>query len=309
MGGAFVAVADDSSATWWNPAGLAAGPFLDLALGRAVTDAAEGIPARRDGVGWFALATPPVGVAYYRLRLIDIQPFDPTTGNGDVSREDRRAGVPVRALSASQLGVTLVHSIFSGFHAGTTVKYVRGTLRGGREDGLARPSDLLDLGEEFEGGDAQSRLDLDVGLLGVAGPFRVGGVVRNLLQPEFDGEAFGGSPGPTLRLPRQVRIGAAFDPEDVTGVPLTLALDADVRAYPTGSGDRRVVAIGGEQWLASRRVGVRAGARFNTTGARDRSATAGVSVSPRAGMYLDGHVVRGGSVDDRGWGVVARISF
>ena len=33
MGGAFVAVADDSSATWWNPAAPAAGPFLDLAAG------------------------------------------------------------------------------------------------------------------------------------------------------------------------------------------------------------------------------------------------------------------------------------
>jgi hypothetical protein len=37
MGGAFVAVASDSSATWWNPAGLAAGQFVDLAIGRAVT--------------------------------------------------------------------------------------------------------------------------------------------------------------------------------------------------------------------------------------------------------------------------------
>src|SRR5688572_15574551 len=35
MGGAFVAVANDSSATWWNPAGLADGPFLDTATARA----------------------------------------------------------------------------------------------------------------------------------------------------------------------------------------------------------------------------------------------------------------------------------
>jgi hypothetical protein len=33
MGGAFVAVADDGSATWWNPAALAAGPFVDVGLG------------------------------------------------------------------------------------------------------------------------------------------------------------------------------------------------------------------------------------------------------------------------------------
>jgi len=31
MGGAFVAVANDSTATWWNPAGLATGPYADLA--------------------------------------------------------------------------------------------------------------------------------------------------------------------------------------------------------------------------------------------------------------------------------------
>ena len=35
MGGAFVAVASDSSATWWNPAGLATGPFSDVSIGRA----------------------------------------------------------------------------------------------------------------------------------------------------------------------------------------------------------------------------------------------------------------------------------
>src|SRR5258705_3280193 len=36
MGGAFVAVATDSSATWWNPAGLATGPFADVAVGPGV---------------------------------------------------------------------------------------------------------------------------------------------------------------------------------------------------------------------------------------------------------------------------------
>ena len=29
MGGAFVAVADDATATWWNPAGLASGGYLN----------------------------------------------------------------------------------------------------------------------------------------------------------------------------------------------------------------------------------------------------------------------------------------
>ena len=45
MGGAFVAVADDSTATWWNPAGLATGPYSDVAVGRAVTDLKGSVPA------------------------------------------------------------------------------------------------------------------------------------------------------------------------------------------------------------------------------------------------------------------------
>ena len=49
MGGAFVAVANDSSATWWNPAGLADGPFMDMAIAQSVTEVSETIPARRDG--------------------------------------------------------------------------------------------------------------------------------------------------------------------------------------------------------------------------------------------------------------------
>ena len=33
MGGAFVAVADDATATYWNPAGMASIPIFDLTLG------------------------------------------------------------------------------------------------------------------------------------------------------------------------------------------------------------------------------------------------------------------------------------
>ena len=306
MGGAFVAVASDSSATWWNPAGLAAGPFLDLAIGRAVTEAGDGRRGGRDGADWFALATPPFGLAYYRLHIIEIQPFDPTTGPAADNRQDRGAGVPVRSLAASQLGVTLLRTIFSGLHAGTTLKYVRGTVRRGSEDARLSRSELLDLGDALAGGNAEGRFDLDLGVLEVAGPLRIGGSVRNVREPEFGAED---PREPGIRLQRQVRVGAAFNPEDATGVPLTVAVDADLRSYSSGTGDRRVVAVGAEHWVASKRIGIRAGGHFNTVGARERSATAGLSVSVRSGMYVDGHLVRGGSADDRGWGVSARVSF
>jgi len=77
MGGAFVGVANDSSATWWNPAGLAAGPFFDLSLGWASSDIGEEPPARRERSAWAAAVTPPVGFSYYRLKTADIGAFRP----------------------------------------------------------------------------------------------------------------------------------------------------------------------------------------------------------------------------------------
>lgn len=298
MGGAFVAVASDSSATWWNPAGLAAGPNFDMALARAVVDVNTDLPVWRHRTSGFALGTPVLGLSYYRFRLTDIQPFDPT-GGSPAGREDRSAGVPVRSLAASQLGVTLVQTVMSGVHAGATLKYLRGTLAAGRADALAPPSELLDLGEALEGDDADRRFDLDVGVLAVAGAFRLGARMRNVLEPSF---------GP-VPLERQTRIGVAVDAEAAGGVPLTIAFDADVDAYETASGARRVMALGAEQWLWDRRVGLRAGGRMNTTGTRGRSATAGASVVVREGMYVEGHVIRGRAADEQGWGVAARVSF
>lgn len=309
MGGAFVAVASDSSATWWNPAGIAAGPFVDMAWARSVTERSEDLPAARNRITSFSMATPPAAFSYYRLRITDIQPFDPTGGT-PAGREDRRAGVPVRSLSASQLGVTLAHTLFPGVHSGTTLKYVRGTLRHGREDSLAPPSDVLALGDDYDGGDAQGRLDLDVGVLAVAGMLRVGAVVKNLREPEFETAGLTPDAEPNrLRLPRQIRVGAAFDPENVTGVPLTVALDVDVRSYVTPSGGRRMVALGVEHWFLTKRVGVRAGGRLNTRDDRDRSATGGATVALRGGFYIDGYAVRGRMTDEKGWGLATRISF
>jgi hypothetical protein len=278
MGGAFVAVANDSSATWWNPAGLADGPFLDMAWARSTTDLSPERPGR---AAWFALGTPPFGFSYYRLQISDIAVVGPTDGEGG-GRQAGVIGVPVRALEVSQLGATVLRTLVTGVHVGSTIKYVRGSVNDG---------------------DTDHALDLDAGLLAVAGPVRLGVAGRNLREPEFD------APGGAASLERQVRVGAAFDASQLPGVPLTIALDADVQRYRTATGDRRVVAVGAEQWLFGRRVGVRAGARFNTVGAEEQSATAGVSVAPRPGLYFDGFIVRGGSADDRGWGIGARVSF
>jgi F plasmid transfer operon protein TraF len=304
MGGAFVAVAADSTATWWNPGGLATGPYADISAGRSVVDLDrnETLPARRDRVSWLAATTPAVGFSYYRLRITDIQGFGPT-GQSSVNRQDTRAGVSVRSFSARQFGLTVVQSILPGVHAGATLKYVRGTVRTGTDDASRSSGDLLDTGEELKGGDAENRFDLDAGLMAAAGPIRIGAVMRNIRALEF------GTDATPFRLPRQTRIGAAVDAEQAGGPPLIVAVDGDVRTYTTAAGDRRVIAVGAEQWLWAKRVAIRGGARFNTVGVQERAATAGASVAARNGLYLEGYVVHGGSDAERGWGLGARVSF
>jgi hypothetical protein len=306
MGGAFVAVADDSTATWWNPAGLAAGPFLDVTvIGTSRSRTADELPARRDAATWFAAATPPFGVSYYRLRELSAQPFR-STGPQTQDREDRRTGVPLRRVSTSQLGVTLVHSVADGIHLGTTLKYLRGGAGIGRDDSALDVSTLLDRAAGLSV-DADGAFDLDVGALGVVGPWRGGLLVRNLREAEY-GDA-GRDGGAGVIAPRQFRAGVAFDAGAWNGMPLMLSADADLNAYDTPLGDRRVIAVGAERWFRARRVGLRVGARFNTTGAEDRAMTGGASLTLRSGLYVDGYVVGGGSSGERGWGVGSRVSF
>ena len=180
-------------------------------------------------------------------------------------------------MRASQFGATLVQTLIDGVHVGVTAKYVRGGEEDGRTAGTG---------------------DLDAGILAVLGAFRVGAAVRNVRAPVLEGAL----------LDRQIRVGAAVDAGAAGYAPATVSIDADLRAYMAPGGRRRVVAAGAERWLRERRIGVRAGARLNTTGTRGKVVTGGVSVALRPGLYVEGHAAAG-SEDERGWGAAARISF
>ena len=301
MGGAFVAVADDSSATWWNPAGLAAGPFLDIAIGRAMGDADAALPASRTGVWSVSMATPPLGVSYYRFRITDIQPAAPT-GSAGGDREDITVGSSIRSLSVSQFGGTVLHTITTGVSVGATVKYVRGTPRvqilGPAETQIGIP-ELLDLGDDLEGGDTDGTFDADIGFLATVGAFRLGATARNLVEPEFGDR----------RLERQFRAGGAFDGTAAGQVPILVSVDVDLARYEAATGDRRMVAVGAEHWLRPKRFAVRGGGRFNTVGEHESTGTAGASVALRAGLFVEGHAAYSSEPGESGWGLAARVSF
>jgi hypothetical protein len=178
--------------------------------------------------------------------------------------------------------MTLLHTVASAIHVGTTLKYMRGSL------------------SSTVGGQA---FDLDLGALVAHGVLRMGVLVRNLSTPAF------GDAELKMALPRQARVGVAFDGDAIGRAPLVVSVDADVNRVATPNGDRRVVAIGAERWLAGKRLGLRGGARVNTADRKERVATAGASVAVRPGAYLEGHAVFGGDTDDRGWGAGARVTF
>jgi len=105
MGGAFTAVADDGTASFWNPAGLASGAFVGGAVDFNSLDRQSG--------GFAGLVTPPLGFCYYR-----------TTSTG--SAASNRNGAVVNQ-TVHHAGATLVQSIGDhGLAVGSTLKFVHG---------------------------------------------------------------------------------------------------------------------------------------------------------------------------------------
>ena len=147
----------------------------------------------------------------------------------------------MQSFFASQLGLTVVQSILPGVHAAATVKYVRGTVRAGTDDGLRSTSDLLDESEELDGGHAENQFDLDAGVIAVAGAVRLGLVMRNIRQPEF------GSDVARFSLPRLM----------YEATPLPRAIDAWSLLVPSGGCGQNAsgfVAARGSTPLARRNV-------------------------------------------------------
>jgi len=304
MSGAFVAVADDATAVWWNPAGLAIGPFFNALIEKGrMTEPEDPVttgPARRASVSGFALAVPSLGFSYYHLRISQFTPAN-STGAEIPNRQDD-GGVPqVRSRAFSQFGVTLDQALLDHLVVGATLKLVRageGTATVDPATDLLDQGDDLDLPHETHG-------DLDLGLMLALTHFRAGLTVRNMTTPAF------GEGNDRFELKRQARAGVAVVGKSKGLVQaVTVAADADLTRTATPFGDVRHVALGGEAWLAKQqRVGVRGGVAANTIGERRTTASAGVSLKTFSSLYIDAARTFGSDQSVRGWSTTARFTF
>jgi hypothetical protein len=300
MGGAFVAVADDSSAAYWNPAGFAAGSYFSLVLDRAgakVNPAADAAGSRSGLL--IALGAPPVGLSYYRLRNTVLLPGPRPPAAGTDGHHNPGAGeVRLDTLITHHIGATLVQSIVPGLAVGATVKLVRGTATSAVQPDGDRDALLEDGGDLV--GKGSTKFDADLGVMATAGRIKAGITLRNATAPGF-GSAGG---GPALKLERQARAGLAFAP--LGGWLVAADLDLTKTAGPLGQ--VRNLAAGTEARVAKRHY-LRSGVRLNTVGERATAVSVGGSYGVTPSFLVDAQVTAGSDRTHRGWGISVRFGY
>jgi hypothetical protein len=292
MGGAFVAVADDATAVYWNPAGLAlGGSYFSLVLdsNRGEAEPDDNRIGGRQTAEVLALSTLPVGLSYYRLSESRLRQSS-VLGTAQLDR-----------LTTHSAGITVVQSLGQYAAVGSTFRWVRGYAASGlvpagdRDDLLDGAGDLPD--------HSTNKFDVDVGLMALVRTFRLGVTFRNLAEPDFSTVGEG-----TITLERQTRAGMSY-----FGVPgLIVAADIDLEKAEGPLGDVRNLATGAEAKLWPR-VSLRTGFRFNTLGDEPGGHapvySLGASVATFRSLLIDAQATFGSKEGDSGWGVAARLVY
>ncbi len=271
MGGAFVAVADDASAIYWNPAGIATGATFDLQV--------SGGPDESLFVG---AALPVLGVAYYRTRELTGLP----TVSGSPDRQTGGSGeVQLRTLTTNNFGATVVQTLAPGLVIGTTARVVNGGI-----DNL----------------ETKTTFDFDAGVMVSAWDVRFGLTARNIREPEFQAED--GMVRLERQFRVGAALAPRSLPTGMHG-PFSIAVDADLATTPDVRGDRRTAAAGGEYWLAKGLVGVRGGVRWSTLGDARTSLSGGITARLPRSIYVEGQVTKDQESNKNEWIFGGRVTF
>jgi len=287
MGGAFVAVADDGTAVFWNPAGLIKGAPLGLTIGWDRFQFRHPDSPPQDGAGRLsaksvAFGSWPLGISFLRTESARIS-----------SESDHQ--LLVHALQMSQLGFTVLQSVGDAAVVGGTIKIIRGNAS------IAAVSansvrDALD--HAFDSPSSSTfTIDFDFGAIVGSDRLRAGVAFKNLHRPAF--RTVGGN---SILVERRARLGLAAFPVD----GLTLAIDVDLDTADPLVGLRRTIALGGETRLGVR-LTVRGGLRWQRGATSGLIGAVGGSLRLRPGFWLDGYAARGRSSGDQGFGVALRV--
>jgi hypothetical protein len=307
MAGAFVAVANDSTATWWNPAGLASGPYggLTLERGQVTQPGSPSLagPARRDSASGFSLGMPSMGLSYYLLRVSEIRPQS-STANQQAGRQDQGPAAPdLRSIAVRQFGLTIDQSVGHSFVVGSTLKLLHGGVATSSGTTATSGSDLLDQADDGDVA-AVTRGDIDIGAMVSTSHLRLGVNVKHVNQPSL------GNGDDSIVLERQARAGVAILTNGYGVLDgLTFAGDIDLTRTPTAVGDVQHVAGGIEGWFLKRRIGVRGGISTNRVEPSATSASEGLSVALRTSVFVDGALTSGSDQSRNGWNVGLRVTF
>ena len=307
MGGAFVAVADDATAVYWNPAGLATGAFFSLLVDHTRAETRVD-PTRVDSPGAdtsatiVGMSTNSLAFSYYRLRIDQIERSFLPEASPDPARNDQWGEATLRSVITHNVALTGVQLLTPGFSLGSTIRYVYGSY--GVDSG--DPGLTTDAWLDHAGGlerQGHHKADLDVGIKVGGRTVQAGLVARNLLQPTLTG-----LDGSSIRIDRRFRAGVALRPFG----RFVVAADVDVNRLESVNGGRQNVAVGAEHWFGEW-LGIRGGARVNLeepdAGPRAVVGAFGLSVALSSGMYLDGQLTRGRDGVEQGWSVAGRVGF
>jgi len=288
LGGAFTAVADDATAFYWNPAGVARRPFVRVGFfggdtfqdwGETVNHLRSEVPGEGSeldaGRVWgLSTAFTVLGVAVSRFTHTSSVP------DGDLVRS--------RGLETWDIAASFVHSLIAEeLIIGGNLRYVRGTAYSSIVPAADIPTDernVRDLAARAVGSTGRTETDPGVDLGVIYQPadwIRLGLTARNINQPTFhtaDGES--------VYLERHGRAGVAlFLPRD-----FLVAVDVDVnsRERSAAEGGWREIATGVEKSWADRRFVLRGGVRAELSdgGARRPGFSVGCGVDV-AGVVLD----------------------
>ena len=247
-----MAVADDASAVYWNPAGIATGATFDFQVSGGEST-------------FVGAALPVLGASYYRTR----QEAGFTTVSAPPDRQNGGSGeVQIRTLTTDNFGVTFVQTVVPGLVIGSTARVVHGGVDG------------------FE---SRTTADLDAGAMVSVWNVRFGLTARNITEPEFQDE--GEKVRMTRQFRVGAALVPRSLPTGVHG-RFSIAIDADLTTTPGLTGDRRTAAAGGEYWLAKGIVGLRTGIRWSTLGNSDRAFSGGFTFRLPRSIHVEGQVTK-----------------